>query len=71
MTVVGRVRRGYAVLAMLILLTAGLYVARYLVVDRPNYRLVAAGRPKPRSRPVAAFYRGSMLNGGGLTVSRT
>ncbi len=36
MTVVGRVRRGYAMLAILILLTAGLYVARYLIVDRPN-----------------------------------
>ena len=58
MTVVGRVRRGYAVLAILILLTAGLYVARYLVVDRPNgadrvteQALTGVGQAVPTRRP--------------------
>jgi len=36
MTVVSRVRRGYAILAALLLITAALYAVKYVAIDRPN-----------------------------------
>ena len=74
MTVVGRVRRGYTILAILILLTAGLYVARYLTVDRPNsadrvteQALTAVGQTVPTSVAMYSAWIDKGLLYGGMT----
>ena len=74
MTVVGRVRRGYAILAILILLTAGLYVARYLVVERPNgadrvteQALTGVGQTVPTSVAIYSTWIDKGLLYGGMT----
>jgi len=76
MTVVGRVRRGYAVLTILILLTAGLYVARYLAVDRPNgadrvteQALTAVGQTVPTSVAMYSAWIDKGLLYGGMTIA--
>ena len=76
MTVVGRVRRGYAVLAILILLTAGLYVARYLVVDRPSgadrvteQALTGVGQTVPTSVAIYSTWIDKGLLYGGMTMA--
>jgi len=76
MTVVGRVKRGYAILAILILLTAGLYVARYLVVDRPNgadrvseQRLTAVAQTVPTSVAMYSAWIDKGLLYGGMTMA--
>ena len=76
MTVVGRVRRGYAVLAILILLTAGLYVARYLAVDRPNgadrvteQALTGVGQTVPTSVAIYSAWIDKGLLYGGMTIA--
>jgi methyl-accepting chemotaxis protein len=76
MTVVGRVRRGYTILAILILLTAGLYVARYLAVDRPNgadrvteQGLTAVGQTVPTSVAMYSAWIDKGLLFGGMTIA--
>src|SRR5271157_5324598 len=76
MTVVGRVRRGYAILAILILLTAGLYVARYLAVDRPTgadrvseQALTAVGQTVPTSVATYSAWIDKGLLYGGMTMA--
>lgn len=76
MTVVGRVKRGYAILAILILLTAGLYVARYLAVDRPNgadrvseQRLTAVAQAVPTSVAMYSAWIDKGLLYGGMTMA--
>ena len=76
MTVVGRVRRGYAILAILIMLTAGLYVARYLAVDRPSgadrvseQALTAVGQTVPTSVAIYSAWIDKGLLYGGMTIA--
>ena len=76
MTVVGRVRRGYAILAILILLTAGLYVARYLAVDRPNnadrvteQSLTAVGQTVPTAVAMYSAWIDKGLLYGGMSLA--
>ena len=76
MTVVGRVRRGYAMLAILILLTAGLYVARYVTVDRPNgadrvteQALTGVGQTVPTSVAMYSAWIDKGLLYGGMTMA--
>jgi methyl-accepting chemotaxis protein len=72
MTVVGRVRGGYAILAALLLITAALYVVKYIAIDRPNaadrvteQRLTTVSQAVPTSAALySAWIDKGLLYGG-------